>query len=125
VQHGITAMRWTFDPLQLTNAHLNINKLGAVGVQYKENLYGLLGGINGSLPSDRLVVQWEFVHGRTAHTETIVVDVPPVTPHEIASSSPEAVVARMIVREGLGPRLADGWQVVAVDRHARTYTLGR
>lgn len=124
-EQGITAMRWTFDPLQLTNAHLNINKLGAVGVEYKENLYGLLGGINGSLPSDRLVVQWEFVHGREPFTETIVVSVPPVTPHEIASSAPEAIAARMAVREGLRTRVADGWRVVGVDRHERTYTLGR
>ena len=122
---GITAMRWTFDPLQLTNAHLNINKLGAVGVRYKENLYGLLGGINGSLPSDRLVVQWEFVHGRVPYTDTIVIEVPPVTPHEIASSAPEAIAARMVVRDGMSPHLAAGWRVVAVDRHMRTYTLGR
>lgn len=124
-ERGITAMRWTFDPLQLTNAHLNINKLGAVGVEYKENLYGLLGGINGSLPSDRLVVQWEFVSGRSPVTDTVVVEVPPVTPHEIASSAPEAVEARMVVRDGLRSHLADGWRVVGVDRHERTYTLGR
>lgn len=123
--HGMTAMRWTFDPLQLTNAHLNINKLGAVGVEYKENLYGLLGGINGSLPSDRLVVQWEFVHPRQPHRDEAVVVVPPVTPHEIAGSAPEAITARMQVRDGLGRRLADGWRVVGVDRHERTYTLGR
>jgi predicted GNAT superfamily acetyltransferase len=60
VDNGVTAMRWTFDPLQLTNAHLNLNKLGAFGVTYHANHYGALGGINGSLPSDRLTVQWEL-----------------------------------------------------------------
>ena len=58
--NGYTSMRWTFDPLQLTNAHLNLNKLGAVGIHYHVNHYGALGGINGSLPSDRLTVQWYF-----------------------------------------------------------------
>ena len=44
VDNGVTAMRWTFDPLQLTNAHLNLNKLGALGVTYHVNHYGALGG---------------------------------------------------------------------------------
>ena len=56
-EHGYHAMRWTFDPMQLTNAHLNVNKLGALGVQYHVDLYGPLGGINGSLPSDRLITR--------------------------------------------------------------------
>lgn len=122
---GMRAMRWTFDPLQLTNAHLNLNKLGAVGVEYKVNLYGLLGGINGSLPSDRLVVQWEFVRGRREPSERFEFVVPPVRPEEIAASSPAALEARLAVREGMLGHLADGWQVVAVDRTARRYTLGR
>lgn len=123
--NGYRAMRWTYDPLQLTNAHLNLNKLGAIGVQYKVNLYGALGGINGSLPSDRLVVQWEFVRGRPVVGETFVVDVPAVTPQDIAASAPEAIAARMAIREGMQGPLDDGWVVVAVDRSARTYTLGK
>jgi len=123
--NGYTAMRWTFDPLQLTNAHLNLNKLGAIGVAYRENLYGTLGGINGSLPSDRLVVLWDLVGERPVFVESAVVEVPSVTPQDIAESAPEAIAARMAVREFMVPHLGDGWRVTAVDRHVRTYTLSR
>ena len=62
--NGRTAMRWTFDPLQLGNAHLNLRSLGAIGAQYHVDLYGPMGGINGGLPSDRLVVEWNLVEPR-------------------------------------------------------------
>ena len=123
--NGYTAMRWTFDPLQLANAHLNLNKLGAMGVRYHINHYGALGGINGSLPSDRLTVQWELVAARPSFTESFVLDVPPVTPAQIAAAAPEAHDARLVVRAAIGPHLSDGWRVTGVDRHARTYTLSR
>lgn len=125
VDNGVTAMRWTYDPLQLTNAHLNLNKLGALGVTYHVNHYGALGGINGSLPSDRLTVQWELERPRPAFAETFVLDVPAVSPEEIASSAPEALHARLAVRDAMEPHLAVGWRVIAMDRHERTYTLGR
>jgi predicted GNAT superfamily acetyltransferase len=124
VDNGVTAMRWTFDPLQLTNAHLNLNKLGAFGVTYHANHYGALGGINGSLPSDRLTVQWELERPRPAFAETFVLDVPAVSPEQIAASAPEALHARLAVRDAMAPHLADGWKVIGVDRE-RTYTLGR
>lgn len=123
--HGYAAMRWTFDPLQLPNAHLNLNKLGAVGVEYKVNLYGSLGGINGSLPSDRLVVRWDLVDARPVPRETVAVDIPPVSAEEIAASSSAAHEARHALRDGLSARLADGWAVVGIDRQARRYVLGR
>jgi len=123
--HGYHAMRWTYDPMQLTNAHLNLNKLGALGVEYHPDLYGPLGGINGSLPSDRLTVQWELVAPRPAFSESFVLTVPPVTPQQIATSQPEASAARMAIRDAMAPHLQDGWVVTGVDRHERTYTLGR
>ena len=124
-EHGYHAMRWTFDPMQLTNAHLNVNKLGALGVRYHVDLYGPLGGINGSLPSDRLTVQWEMVAPRPDFRESFVLSVPPVTPEQIAASDPAALAARLAIRDEMAPHLADGWVVSAVDRHARTYTLSR
>ncbi len=124
-RHGYHAMRWTFDPMQLANAHLNVNKLGALGVQYHVDLYGPLGGINGSLPSDRLTVQWEMVARRPTFRESFVLEVPPVSPEQIAASDPAALLSRMAIRDEMAPHLADGWVVSAVDRHARTYTLAR
>jgi predicted GNAT superfamily acetyltransferase len=123
--NGYTAMRWTYDPLQLTNAHLNLNKLSGMGVSYHVDHYGALGGINGSLPSDRLTVQWELAAERPTFTESFVLDVPPVTPGQIAAAEPAAFEARLAVRDAMAPHLADGWFVTGVDRHARTYTLAR
>ena len=125
VAHGYHAMRWTFDPMQLTNAHLNVNKLGALGVRYHVDLYGPLGGINGSLPSDRLTVQWELVAPRPEFRGSFVLSVPPVTPEQIAASHPAAHAARLAIRDEMAPHLADGWVVSGVDIRARTYTLAR
>lgn len=123
--NGVTAMRWTFDPLQLANAHLNLNKLGAIGLTYHTNHYGTMGGINGGLPSDRLTVQWELQQPRPAFAETFVLSVPAVSPQQITAGAPEALHARLALRQEMAPHLADGWLVTAVDRDARTYTLSR
>ena len=123
--NGRTAMRWTFDPLQLGNAHLNLRSLGAVGVQYHVDLYGAMGGINGGLPSDRLVVEWRFVEPRLAPTQSAKVAVPPITAEEIASASARALLARVALRDSLVPLFADGWWVTDADRVGRTYTLSR
>jgi chorismate synthase len=118
-------MRWTFDPLQLGNAHLNLRSLRAVAAQYHVDLYGPMGGINGGLPSDRLVVEWDLVGERLGGGESIEVEVPPVTADEIAAASVPASQARVRLREALVPLFADGWIVTDVDRAERTYTLTR
>ena len=123
--NGRTAMRWTFDPLQLGNAHLNLRSLGAIGVRYHVDLYGPMGGINGGLPSDRLVVQWDLVGERLPGTQTIEVAVPAVTVEVIASASAPALRARVAVREALMPLFVDRWVVTDVDRVGRIYTLSR
>ncbi len=124
-EHDIRAMRWTYDPLRLANAHLNLRKLGAVGVEYHVDHYGSLGGINGSLPSDRLVVQWELQTARPDHAVEETVVVPPVSVDEIRVSAPAALTARLALRDAMAARLAAGMRVIDVDRDARRYTLGR
>jgi predicted GNAT superfamily acetyltransferase len=129
LEQGITVMRWTYDPLQLANAHLNLRALGARGVSYHIDHYGHLGGINGSLPSDRVTVSWDLVdpapQASTTSGAHVVIDVPPATPDDIASSNDAALHARLAVRAGLAERMSSGWQLVDVDRDARQYTLGR
>jgi len=57
---GIQLIIWTFDPLQSRNAHLNINKLGAMIRRYEVNYYGEgLSSVFGSGgPSDRVFAEW-------------------------------------------------------------------
>lgn len=123
--NGRTAMRWTFDPLQLGNAHLNLRSLRAIGAQYHPDFYGPMGGINGGLPSDRLVVEWDLVGQRFAGAESTQVEVPPVSADEIAGATTTALEARVAFRDAMLPLIADGWRVTDVDRAGRTYTLSR
>ena len=123
--NGRTAMRWTFDPLQLGNAHLNLRSLHAIGARYEPDYYGPMGGINGGLPSDRLVVEWDLVGRRFEGSESLQVDVPLVTADEIAGATPAALHARVALRDAMCPMFADGWKVTDVDRVGRTYTLSR
>jgi predicted GNAT superfamily acetyltransferase len=56
---GIALIEWTFDPLELKNAFLNIEKLGAIVRVYKENQYGTTTSpLHGGLPTDRCTAQW-------------------------------------------------------------------
>jgi predicted GNAT superfamily acetyltransferase len=56
---GIRKMEWTFDPLEIKNAFLNIHRLGAVVSRYHVNFYGLSSSrLQGGLPTDRLVAEW-------------------------------------------------------------------
>ena len=56
---GIALIEWTFDPLELKNAFLNIEKLGAIVRVYKENQYGTTTSpLHGGLPTDRCIAEW-------------------------------------------------------------------
>jgi len=123
--NGRTAMRWTFDPLQLGNAHLNLRSLGAIATQYHPDHYGPMGGINGNLPSDRMVVEWDLTGPTSVGSETVDVAVPNVSVDEIAAASECALHARVALREAMVPLFADGWVATDVDRVARIYTLSR
>ncbi len=61
LSRGIRQMEWTFDPLEIKNAYLNIHKLGAIVRGYQENFYGVSSSrLQGGLPTDRLVAEWEL-----------------------------------------------------------------
>ncbi|MDR3736943.1 MAG: GNAT family N-acetyltransferase [Acidobacteriaceae bacterium] len=56
---GIERMEWTFDPLEIKNAYLNIHKLGAVIRRYSVDFYGVSSSrLQGGLPTDRLTAEW-------------------------------------------------------------------
>lgn len=56
---GIRLVEWTFDPLELRNAHFNLNRLGAIARQYRPDLYGVTTSpLHRALPTDRLVAEW-------------------------------------------------------------------
>jgi predicted GNAT superfamily acetyltransferase len=59
LQRGIELIEWTFDPLEIKNAYLNVEKLGAIARRYNINQYGITSSpLQGGLPSDRLIAEW-------------------------------------------------------------------
>jgi predicted GNAT superfamily acetyltransferase len=56
---GFDLMEWTFDPLEIKNAHLNIARLGAIVRRYQADFYGPSSSpLQGGLPTDRLYAEW-------------------------------------------------------------------
>jgi predicted GNAT superfamily acetyltransferase len=58
---GIRFIQWTFDPLEIKNAFLNLHKLGAIACRYEVDFYGVSSSrLQGGLPTDRLVAEWQL-----------------------------------------------------------------
>lgn len=64
---GVSRMVWTADPLVARNAHFNINHLGALPLEYVENMYGANTGsiLHGAMPTDRFVYHWNLDREQT------------------------------------------------------------
>jgi len=59
IARGFELIEWTFDPLEIKNAYLNLEKLGAIARRYNVNQYGITSSpLQGGLPSDRLIAEW-------------------------------------------------------------------
>ncbi len=58
---GIRRIEWTFDPLEIKNAFLNIHRLGVIARTYRPDFYGVSSSrLQGGLPTDRLLAEWEL-----------------------------------------------------------------
>ena len=59
---GLTHMHWTYDPLESINAHLNLNRLGALPEEYVLDLYGdgSSSTLNNVIGTDRFVLVWHL-----------------------------------------------------------------
>lgn len=67
IARGFDLMEWTFDPLEIKNAHLNIAKLGAIVRRYKRDFYGPSSSpLQGGLPTDRVYAEWWLRSERVA-----------------------------------------------------------
>lgn len=56
---GIRRMEWTFDPLEIKNAYLNLHRLGVIVRRYSSNMYGVSSSrLQAALPTDRLFAEW-------------------------------------------------------------------
>ena len=59
IAQGFELMEWTFDPMEIKNAYLNIERLGVIVRRYSVNQYGTSSSpLQGGLPTDRCVAEW-------------------------------------------------------------------
>jgi predicted GNAT superfamily acetyltransferase len=133
----IRLIEWTFDPLELRNAHFNLNRLGAICRRYLPNFYGVTSSpLHRGLPTDRLVAEWHLDSARVvAAIEDIAVelrDVPATIelPSELEQwkqESPDQVASvQSRAREEFGKWFARGYAAIGL-RQAKTgsaYLLG-
>lgn len=79
---GIELIEWTFDPLEIKNAYLNIEKLGAITRRYNINQYGnVTSALQGGLPTDRLTAEW-WLKSKRVLTLLETGSHPPVNPEK-------------------------------------------
>ena len=134
---GITLVRWTFDPLRHTNAHLNIARLGAEVSTYHPDYYGVMKGINAGLPSDRLRADWHLGSERAARCAAwepgqprqaapagaLQVPIPPDLDRLLMQDEQAALAARLRVRAELTRLIAQGHVIRGYDAAAACYLL--
>jgi predicted GNAT superfamily acetyltransferase len=129
---GFELMEWTFDPLEIKNAYLNIEKLGAITRRYNVNQYGITSSpLQGGLPSDRLVAEWWM---KSKRVEAVLADAPYTkfecraridVPAEIyewkasATTRSRALAVQESNREQFDRAFAEGLSVLGYERHQR------
>jgi predicted GNAT superfamily acetyltransferase len=89
---GFELLEWTFDPLEIKNAHLNLVRLGAIARRYSVNHYGFSSSpLQGGLPTDRLVAEWWIRSKRV--TDLLERNTPPQFSVEIQIDVPAQIYA--------------------------------
>ncbi len=131
LQQGVDTARWTFDPLVAKNAHINLNRLGAVVVEHVENMYGDSNSLlHAGLGTDRFVAEWRLADVRVARVvaglETaggesssrlpVRVEIP-ADIYEVLERAPrEAEQWRARTRSAFRQHLAQGYRVTTFSR---------
>jgi predicted GNAT superfamily acetyltransferase len=130
IARGFDLMEWTFDPLEIRNAHLNIARLGAIVRRYQPDFYGpSTSPLQGGLPTDRLYAEWWLRSSRVAailHGEAQQIEVIErvTVPHAIyqwkqdAQQRSLALTLQLHSREALESAFRRGLAVVGYERDA-------
>lgn len=65
LEESYNTVKWTFDPLESTNANLYIGKMGGIVEDYMKDYYGkMTDELNKNISSDRLIIKWEIKSSR-------------------------------------------------------------
>jgi predicted GNAT superfamily acetyltransferase len=122
---GIRLIQWTFDPLEVRNAHFNLNRLGAICREYHSNLYGVTTSpLHRGMETDRLLVEWHLDSARVVAAIGNLVKDPVEAPAVIElpgelegwqrEGSSEVGVVQARVREEFTRWFAKGYAAVAL-----------
>ena len=137
---GFELMEWTFDPLEIKNAYLNVAKLGAICRRYQADFYGPSSSpLQGGLPTDRLYAEWWLGSARVeaclkGELPVEEVEEQVLVPHEIqewkqdAEKRGLAQTLQQYNREALEAAFGRGLAVVGYRRETNgdgCYLLGR
>ena len=136
---GIRRITWTYDPLLIRNARLNLVRLRARACRFLPNVYGPLGGLYGGLPTDRFEVLWRLDSpeveraargnapepgrvedlpragsGRLPSAKRIALEIPAGAPELYVNDPAAARRARARMRRTAGPLFRRGYEAVAL-----------
>src|SRR5881397_1395688 len=123
---GIRLIEWTFDPLEMRNAHFNLNRLGAICRRYLPNLYGITTSpLHRGLATDRLVAEWYLdsprvlaaLNGELAEPPCASsIEIPSGLEDWKASDLPRVQSIQAAIRDQFSDGFAKGYATVAVFR---------
>jgi len=131
VARGISLIEWTFDPLEIKNAYLNIERLGAIARRYNINQYGITSSpLQGGLPTDRLVAEWwlkskrveSILKGKKSQFTLVKSISIPTQIYEWKSAPATRQRAREVqdrTRDEFVKAFADGLAVLGYERHEK------
>jgi predicted GNAT superfamily acetyltransferase len=130
--NGIDLIEWTFDPLEIKNAYLNLEKLGAIARRYNVNQYGITTSpLQGGLPTDRLVAEWWLKSKRVETTlragthPAVTVELSVDIPAEVyewkksAETRGKALEVQTLAREQMMKAFGEGLACLGYERDER------
>jgi predicted GNAT superfamily acetyltransferase len=129
LKQGFELIEWTFDPLEIKNAYLNIEKLGAIARRYTLNQYGITTSpLQAGLPTDRLYAEWWLNSNRVRsrlekgtrpaqHYEAHV-DVPAEIYEWKSAKNPRAAQVQSRNRELFLKHFKQGLAIIGYERNA-------
>lgn len=127
LKRGIDLVEWTFDPLELKNAHFNLVRLGAIVRRYLPDYYGITASpLHAGIPTDRLLAEWWIASDRVKSIladdplpsvgRIVRVSLPADISRRKAAEQDEAVRVQSEAREQFQKWLSQGYAITGVER---------
>jgi predicted GNAT superfamily acetyltransferase len=131
LKRGLRLVAWTFDPLELRNAHFNLNRLGAIARVYQPNLYGITTSpLHRGLATDRLLAEWYLDSTRveaairdnpsTDHESSVTIQIPAELSSWQCEGSDKVATLQARIRKEFADWFAKGYAAVGVRKEQQS-----